>query len=79
MAFWEIGRGKNALVTFTTIMNMPPPMTRANFNSINVKLLDVYQNAASLSKSNVALDVREKISPRDSDAPIDYGISIDST
>ena len=31
LAFREIGRGHNAMVTFTKLMNMPSPPTRPNF------------------------------------------------
>ena len=43
MAFREIGRVREAMVTFTTIMNMPKPMNKDNFDTINDKLYDTYE------------------------------------
>ena len=43
MAFREIGRVREAMVTFTTIMNMPTPMNKDNFDTINDKLYDTYE------------------------------------
>ena len=43
MAFREIGRVREAMVTFTTIMNMPTPMNKDNFDAINDKLYDTYE------------------------------------
>ena len=43
MAFREIGRVREAMVTFTTIMNMPTPMNKDNFDTINDKLYDKYE------------------------------------
>ena len=43
MAFREIGRVRGAMVTFTTIMNMPTPMNKDNFDAINDKLYDTYE------------------------------------
>ena len=42
MPFREIGRVREAMVTFTTIMNMPTPMNKDNFDAINNKLYDIY-------------------------------------
>ena len=43
MPFREIGRVREAMVTFTTIMNMPTPMNKDNFDTINDKLYDTYE------------------------------------
>ena len=38
MAFREIGRGQEAILTFTPIMNMPPPLSKSsNLNSTWLK------------------------------------------
>ena len=43
MPFREIGRVREAMVRFTTIMNMPTPMNKDNFDTINDKLYDTYE------------------------------------
>ena len=35
IAFHEIGRGREAMCTFTAIMNIPPPLTNHNYDRIN--------------------------------------------
>ena len=43
MAFHEIGRGRKAMVKFGTIMNVPLPINKDNFDNINDnKLYDAY-------------------------------------
>ena len=43
MAFHEIGRGRKAMVKFRTIMNVPLPINKDNFDNINDnKLYDAY-------------------------------------
>ena len=39
MAFREIGRDREAMVTFTIIMNMPPPMNKDNFDAIKISFI----------------------------------------
>ena len=60
LAFREIGRGHNAMVTFTKVMNMPPPPTRTNFTKIqNKNLLPVVKQLANDSMINNAMAVKE--------------------
>ena len=49
MVFRETCRGREAMVKFTTIMNMPPPMNKDNFDAINDKLYDKYMSGATES------------------------------
>ena len=63
MAFSEIGRGREAMVMFTTIINMPPPMHKDNFDAINDKLYDAYMSGATESMKRAAFEVREIINP----------------
>ena len=58
MTFREIGRGREAMVTFTTIMNMPPPINKDNFDAINDKLYDAYMTGATESIKRAAFKVR---------------------
>ena len=80
MTFSKIGRGKEAMVTFTTIMNMPPPMNKDNFDAINDKLHDAYISGATESMKRAAFEVREIINPScKNDKLIDCGVSIDGS
>ena len=63
MAFREIGRGLSALNTFSCIMNMPPPMTPDNFNSINDELHNVYSASADDNMAEAGKDVHNIIKP----------------
>nr|XP_047138397.1 uncharacterized protein LOC124814606 [Hydra vulgaris] len=58
MAFREIGRGRDAMLTFTSIMNMPPPLSKPSFDCINSKLYDAYKSVAEQSMKNAAMEVR---------------------
>ena len=49
------------MVTFTTIMNMPPPTNKNNFDAINDKLYDAYMSGATESMKRAAFEVREII------------------
>ena len=39
MAFREIGRGRDAMLIFTSIMNMPPPLSKCIFTVLIAKLM----------------------------------------
>ena len=52
MAFREIGRGQEAMLTFTLIMNMPPPLSKSSFYCIDSKLYDAYKSVAEQSMRN---------------------------
>lgn len=80
MAFREIGRGHASMITFNSVMNMPSPMTKNNFNAINKKLFDAYEKVALKSMSNAAVEVRESLKPGNKPEDIiDCGVSIDGT
>ena len=38
IAFLEIGKGNEAMRTFTTMMNMPPTLPHQSYNDINLNL-----------------------------------------
>ena len=52
IAFREIGKGNEAMRTFTTIMNMPPPLSHQPYSDINLSLHNIYGKAA---KEKVAM------------------------
>ena len=61
IAFREIGRGHEAMATFTTMMNMPKPLCKASFNKWNDVLHEVYEETAQESISNAGYELRSKI------------------
>nr|XP_047122595.1 uncharacterized protein LOC124806069 [Hydra vulgaris] len=80
MAFREIGRGRDAMLTFTSIMNMPPPLSKPSFDCINSKLYDAYKSVAEQSMKNAAMEARRILKPDSNmNDVIDCGISIDGT
>ena len=80
IAFREIGKGYAAIDSFALCMNMPPPMTKNNFNVINKLLHMVYVEAADDCTSNAAKETRDILSNDDSaDAVIDCQVSLDGT
>jgi hypothetical protein len=80
MAFREIGRGREAMSTFTAIMNMPPPLTNHSYDITNNKLHKVYKEISSQSMKAAVSELREMLNANGSDDEvIDCGISIDGT
>ena len=71
MTFREIGRGHEALKTFTMLMNMPPPMCSTSYDSINNVLLEQYRETAIECTNRAAEEVRLMINnealPSDTD------------
>ena len=62
IAFREMGKGYSSMRTFTSMMNMPPPM-RANayYDKINNTLHVVYNDVAEQSMHNAAEETRHSI------------------
>ena len=54
IAFQEIGRGHEAMKTFTAMMNIPKPLAIASFNNINNNLHQTYIDTALRSMKSVA-------------------------
>ena len=80
MAFREIGRGREAMATFTAIMNMPPPLTNHSYDITNNKLHKVCKEISSQSMKAAVSELREMLNANGSDDEvIDCGISIDGT
>ena len=80
MAFREIGRARDAILTFTAIMNTPSPMNKCNYDALNNKLYDAYKVAADKSKNNAGLEVRKIIkNDCNKDDVINCSVSIDQS
>ena len=79
-AFREIGKGHEALNTFSACMNMPPPMSHSNYDAINDILHQGYKEVADLSMKNAAKEVRNLIKPEATDEEVlDTQVSIDGS
>ena len=63
MVFREIGRGRDAMLTLTTLMNIPPPKNKENYDALNNKLADTYMAVADRGKNNEAI-ISEKTYPK---------------
>ena len=80
IAFREIGRGHEAMKTFTTMMNMLKPLAIASFNDINNNLYQIYIDTALQSIKVVGNEVRMPIEPGCSEGDIvDCQVSIDGS
>jgi len=80
MAFREIGKGHEGMKIFSTIMNMPPPMSLPAYNDINSNLLTCYEAAASASMKNAVSEVRNEVNPTAAeDEVVDMQIGIDGS
>jgi hypothetical protein len=76
LAFREIGRGHNAMTTFSKVMNMPAPPGHQAFTKIqNKKLLPAVKQLATDSMISNAFKVQEENANEDGEC----GVSIDGT
>ena len=55
MGFREIGLGRDAMLMFTALMNIPPPKNKEDYDALNNKLNDAYKAAADGGKNNEAI------------------------
>jgi len=80
MAFREIGKGHEDMKTFSTIMNMPPPMAITSYNEMNTTLLDFYESACNESMQDAVAEMRHQINPSAAyDDIVDCQIGIDGS
>ena len=61
IAFREMGKGYHSMCTFTSMMNMPPPMRANAYDKINDTLYTVYNNVAEQSMHNAAEETRHSL------------------
>ena len=80
IAFREIGRGHEAMKTFSSMMNMPKPLAIASFNDINNNLHQTYIDTALDSMKSAANEVRTSIKPGASESEmVDCHVSVDGS
>ena len=74
LAFRDIGRGHNAMTTFSKVMNMPAPPARSAFTKIqNKKVLPVVRQLATDSMVSSAFKVREENANEDGECGVSIG------
>jgi len=56
IAFREIGRGHRAIKSFTSLLNMPPPISLKAYNIITNVLHDVYTSVCKASMTKAAME-----------------------
>ena len=71
IAFREIGKGYEAMHTFTTMMNMPPPLSYQSYNDINISLKNIDENAAKETMLAAVNDLRNTDENLETDIGID--------
>ena len=54
LAFREIGKGYSSIKKFCGLMNMPDPMNKSSFNSLNEEIANSYNYIAEASMNNAA-------------------------
>ena len=80
MAFREIGRGHEAIKNFTSIMNMPPPLSAMSYSNINSILHEAYKQGADASMKKAAKEIKKAVNPSSCDNDvIDCQIGIDGS
>lgn len=73
-----MGHGHSGIEKFTSLMNMPKPMTQNNYDKLVNKIAGVTKNVAEETMSDAANDIREQVGVAD-DSPADIGVSCDGT
>ena len=70
-----------ALSTFSTFMNMPPPMTMNNFQKMNKSMLKAYTTVAEESILEAGKELHETLGVENSaaDEVVDCQVSVEST
>lgn len=59
LSFREMGKGYQSIQLFSTLMNMPPPLSRPAYNRINDILHVTYKEMADKSTSSAAEQIRK--------------------
>ena len=73
IAFREIRKKNEAMHTFTTMMNMPPPPSHQSYNDINLGLHSIYKKAAK-ERMLAAVDALKEKGNTSTDEPLDTDI-----
>ena len=72
-----LGDGHSGIEKFTSLMNMPKPMTQNNYDKITLKISNVTKAVAEETMSDAATDIREKDIYFNN--VVDTGVSCDGT
>lgn len=72
------GQGHGGMETFTSLMNMPKPMTQKNYDKMAVRVKDAVKKVAEATMSDAALELKEKHNATPTDV-IDIPASLDGS
>jgi len=73
------GQGYAGVETFTTLMNMPKPMTENNYKSVVLKFVESTKEVAEETMSDATQDVMDQASEPSEGDPTDTSISLDGS
>ena len=68
------GIGFSGLEKFCSVMNLPKPMTRCNYDKLSNFLRDAVKSVAETSMKNAAQTIRANINVHDDDIQVDTGV-----
>ena len=69
----------SGLEKFCSVMNLPKPMTRCNYDKLSNLLRDAVKSVAETSMKNAAQTTRANINVNDDDIKVDTGVSVDGS
>ena len=78
-AMRSCGQGFSGIEKFTSLMNMPKPMTRNNYDKIVKKFVKVSEKVANETMNDAVKELRSEASDSSSDSVIDVSISQNGT
>ena len=70
------GIGFSGLEIFCSVMNLPKPMTRCNYDKLSNLLRDAVKSVAETNMKNADQTIRAKINVNDDDIQVDTGVSV---
>ena len=79
LAFREIGKGYASIKKFSTLMNMPPAISKLTYNRINELLHLNYTQVANFSSKTAAKETYNLCKVRDEDEISNCQVSVDGT
>lgn len=81
IAFREIGRGYEAIKTFSTILNMPPPMTKTAYKKTLAAMHIAYIKTSNSSMQKAANEIRKNVLQErfDEGTIVDTRVSLDGS
>ena len=73
------GIGFSGLEKYCSVMNLPKPMTRCNYDKLSNLLRVAVKSLAETSMKNASQTIRANINVNDDDIQVDTGVSVDGS